>query len=175
MPTGTRKNSSGKYQNGNWDVKNLKFLVDFMDATGMTTTDVANKIGLSSRQSVYHWLVTDDVKFSNIIKFFDACGYDIIFSFIPKTRKKVSDTEISITLHEYDKDESKYANRRLGFFQKAMDANGVSSASFSEYLSIDKTTIFYWFKQDDCAISYLYRFAEFAKLKLKIEIKPKEN
>ena len=170
MPTGTRKNSSGKYQNGNWDVKNLKFLVDFMDATGMTTTDVANKIGLSSRQSVYHWLVTDDVKFSNIIKFFDACGYDIIFSFIPKTRKKVS-----ITLHEYDKDESKYANRRLGFFQKVMDANGVSSASFSEYLSIDKTTIFYWFKQDDCAISYLYRFAEFAKLKLKIEIKPKEN
>ena len=70
MPTGARKNSSGKYQNGNWNVKNLKFLVDFMDATGMTTTDVANKIGLSSRQSVYHWLVTDDVKFSNIIKLF---------------------------------------------------------------------------------------------------------
>ena len=106
MPTGARKNSSGKYQNGNWNVKNLKFLVDFMDATGMTTTDVANKIGLSSRQSVYHWLVTDDVKFSNIIKFFDACGYDIRFSFISKVRKKVSDTEVSIILHENDKDES---------------------------------------------------------------------
>ena len=175
MPAGTRKNLSGKYQNGNWDVKNLKFLVDFMDATGMTTTDVANKIGLSSRQSVYHWLVTDDVKFSNIIKFFDACGYDINFSFVSKAKKKASDTEISIILHENDKDESKYANRRLGFFQKAMDTNGVSSAAFSEHLSIDKTTIFYWFKQDDCAISYLYKFAEFAKLKLKIEIKPKEN
>jgi hypothetical protein len=144
-----------------------------MDATGMTTTDVANKIGLSSRQSVYHWLVTDDVKFSNIIKFFDACGYDIIFSFVSKVRKKASDTEVSIILHDNDRDESKYANRRLGFFQKAMDSNGVSSAAFSEYLSIDKTTIFYWFKQDDCAISYLYRFAEYAKLKLKIEIRPK--
>ena len=175
MPAGTRKNSSGKYPNGNWDVKNLKFLVDFMDATRMTTTDVANKIGLSSRQSVYHWLVTDDVKFSNIIKFFDACGYDINFSFVSKAKKKASNTEISIILHENDKDESKYANRRLGFFQKAMDTNGVSSAAFSEHLSIDKTTIFYWFKQDDCAISYLYKFAEFAKLKLKIEIKPKEN
>ena len=173
MPTGARKNSSGKYQNGNWNVNNLKFLVDFMDATGMTTTDVANKIGLSSRQSVYHWLATDDVKFSNIIKFFDACGYDIRFSFVSKLRKKVSDTEVSIILHDNDKDESKYANRRLGFFQKAMDSNGVSSAAFSEYLSIDKTTIFYWFKQDDCAISYLYRFAEYAKLKLKIEIRPK--
>ena len=76
-------------------------------------------------------------------------------------------------MHEDDKDESKYANRRLGFFQKAMDKSGISSAVFSEYLSIDKTTIFYWFKQDDCAISYLYRFAEYAKMKLRIEIKPK--
>ena len=108
-----------------------------------------------------------------IIKFFDACGYDIIFSFVSKVRKKVADTEVSIILHDNDKYESKYANRRLGFFQKAMDSNGVSSAAFSEYLSIDKTTIFYWFKQDDCAISYLYRFAEYAKLKLKIEIRPK--
>lgn len=173
MPTGARKNSPGKFQDGNWNVKNLKFLVDFMDAMGMTTTDVANKMGLASRQSVYHWLVTDDVKYSNIIKFFDACGYDITFSFVSKARKKASDTEVSIILHEDDKDESKYANRRLGFFQKAMDSNGVSSAAFSEYLSIDKTTIFYWFKQDDCAISYLYRFAEYAKFKLKIDIRPK--
>ena len=175
MPTGARKNSPGKYQNGNWDVKNLKFLVDFMDAMGMTTTDVANKIGLASRQSVYHWLVTDDVKFSSIIKLFDACGYDIIFSFIPTTRKKSSDTEVSIVLHEDHRDDSKYANRKLGFFQKAMDTNGVSSAALSEFLSIDKTTIFYWFKQDDCAISYLYKFAQYAKLKLKIEIKPKNK
>ena len=99
MPTGARKNSSGKYQNGNWNVKNLRFLVDFMDATGMTTTDVANKIGLSSRQSVYHWLVTDDVKFSNIIKFFDACGYDIRFSFTPVSMGWIS---LMILLEEHD-------------------------------------------------------------------------
>lgn len=175
MPTGARKKSPGKFQDGNWNVKNLKFLVDFMDAMGMTTTDVANKMGLASRQSVYHWLVTDDVKYSSVIKFFDACSYDITFSFVSKARKKASDTEVSIILHEDDKDESKYANRKLGFFQKAMDSNGVSSAAFSEYLSIDKTTIFYWFKQDDCAISYLYAFAQYAKLKLKIEIKPKNK
>lgn len=173
MPIGARKNSPGKFQDGNWNVKNLRFLVDFMDAMGMTTTDVANKMGLSSRQSVYHWLVTDDVKYSNIIKFFDACGYDIIFSFISKTKKKASDTEVNITLHEDDKTDIKYLNRKLGFFHKAMDDYGVSSAVFSEYLSIDKTTIFYWFKQDDCALSYIYKFAEFAKLKLRIEIKPK--
>ena len=107
MPKGARNNPPGKFQKGNWNVSNLKFLVDFMDATGMTTTDVANKIGLTSRQSVYHWLVTDDVKYSNIIKFFDACGYDISFSFVPKMRKKVSNTEVSIVLHEDDRTDDK--------------------------------------------------------------------
>lgn len=140
MPIDARKNSPGKFQDSNWNVKNLRFLVDFMDAMVMTTTDVANKMGLSFSQSVCRWLVTDDVKYSNIIKFFDTCGYDIIFSFILKIKKKSSDTEVNITLHEDNKTDSKYLNRKLGFFHKAMDDHGVSSAVFSEYLSIDKTT-----------------------------------
>lgn len=36
----------GVFVNGQWQVKNLKFLAEFMNQTGLTTGDIAKGVGL---------------------------------------------------------------------------------------------------------------------------------
>ena len=36
----------GHYENGQWNVRNLKFLAEFMKQNGITTGDIAKVVGL---------------------------------------------------------------------------------------------------------------------------------
>ena len=66
--------------NGQWQVKNLKFLAEFMNQTGLTTGDIAKGVGLL-RNSVTRWFMVDDTTLSRIITAADYYGYDFIISY----------------------------------------------------------------------------------------------
>ena len=55
----------GVFVNGQWQVKNLKFLTEFMNQTGLTTGDIAKGVGLL-RNSVTRWFMVDDTTLSRI-------------------------------------------------------------------------------------------------------------
>ena len=74
-------NPESNYQDGQWNRVHLKFLIDFMEETGLTTASVAELVGIS-RQAVYYWFKKDNVRISMIYKLFEACGYKIEFDLI---------------------------------------------------------------------------------------------
>ena len=68
-----------RFEDGEWQVSNLKFLADFIKAEGLSLEQAAAKMDLS-RQAVYYWFATDDAKISTILTFLDRCGYTIDFA-----------------------------------------------------------------------------------------------
>ena len=60
----------GVFVNGQWQVKNLKFLAEFMNQTDLTTGDIAKGVGLL-RNSVTRWFMVDDTALSRVI---NRCG-----------------------------------------------------------------------------------------------------
>ena len=76
----------GVFVNGQWQVKNLKFLAEFMNQTGLTTGDIAKGVGLV-RNSVTRWFMVDDTTLSRIITAADYYGYDFIISYTVPMRE----------------------------------------------------------------------------------------
>lgn len=160
---------SPKGRKGDWSkVNNLKFLVDFMDEMGLTTTSVAEKVGLS-RQSIFYWLDKDEAKLSAIDNVFKAFGYKLSFDF----EKIRPEGTASITMNVRKEEESD--GRLLSFLDSALNRYHIDRASVSEALGIGKTTIYYWLTHDDIFVSYIFKIAEAADLKVKICINPIER
>ena len=62
---GIRNPETQVVQDGKWELQNLKFVGEFMEVNGLSTTMIAEKLDIS-RQSVYYWLKKDDAMISNI-------------------------------------------------------------------------------------------------------------
>lgn len=159
---------SNRGRKGNWNnVNNLKFLVDFMDELGLTTTTVASKVGLS-RQSVFYWLEKDEAKLSSIDKVFKAFGYRLSFEY-----EKIRAEGIASVTMNVRKDSS-CDGRLLSFMDNALNRYHIDRTSLSEALGIGKTTIYYWLTRDDIFVSYIFKVADAAGLRVKICIDPIE-
>lgn len=152
--TVTRKLQPGKYE-----LKNLKFLGDFMMALGLTTTTAGEKARLS-QVTVYYWLKKDDARLSSVESLINAWGYKLKMELV-----SVDDNEdTSIVLIERPEE------KRLSFLERAL--KGVSREELRQELGIGTTTIYYWFAHDDIFISYIFRIAEILGKKVKVTISP---
>lgn len=158
-----------KFEDGEWQVSNLKFLADFIKAEGLSLEQAAAKMDLS-RQAVYYWFATDDAKISTILTFLDRCGYTIDFALERKETMRGNawvKIDIRKKVHEGCK------NVRLAFLEKALKAYGIRKKALARKMGLGDSAVFYWLKQDDCLISYIYRIAEAEGLDVKIHIQPK--
>ena len=81
---------------------------------------------------------------------------------------------INICVDDRDihKPESK---KRLEFLRRALYDNDIDQNALSRKLGIDVETIDYWFRHDKCYISYFFRIAKYTGMKLKIDIRPKND
>ncbi|MBO5311317.1 MAG: helix-turn-helix domain-containing protein [Bacteroidales bacterium] len=145
--------------------RNLRFLVDFMKAAGVGTNQVAQLMGVS-RQAVHHWFVKDDMKVSQIQRLFELCGYKIAFAL---EKEVAADTlPVRVTMSVVNP----AGPQRLAFLKNALDRYDVSRESLAARLNVGKTTLYNWFKSDDCFLSYVYAIAMAEDMKLDIRIAP---
>lgn len=162
MKTSLSGSGKGIFRDGRWEVNNLDFLVQFMAETAMTTADIADRMGLA-RQTVYHWLVKDDIKVSSVYHLFNTCGYRVKFNLeSPKNTRGNADVIFNIE----NPDESE----NLGFLSIAMRKNRISKKALSEITGFGETSVHYWFRNDDCNLSRIYEIADAYGLNLRIEI-----
>lgn len=148
-------------QKDKYDLKNLKFLGDFMTALGLTTTTAAEKIGLT-QVSVYYWLKKDDARLSAVDNLIDKCGFRLSIGLVPVDPEPQSNTEIILELPRM---------KRLSFLSDALSEQ--DKQMVAEKLNIGFSTIYYWLEHDDIFISYIYKIAEALDKKVKITIRPK--
>ena len=145
--------------------RNLRFLVDFMKAAGVTTNQAAQLMGVS-RQAVHHWFVKDDMKVSQIQRLLELCGYRIEFELQKETA--VSSLPVRVTMSVVNPS----GPQRLAFLKNALDRHDVSRDDLATRLGVGKATLYNWFKADDCFLSYVYAIAVAEDMKLDIRIAP---
>lgn len=160
-----KDNKQGKYRDGQWNVARLRFLVDFMKASGVTTMRVAELMGLS-RQAVWHWYVKDDMKLSQVYRLFELCGYRIIFEL--EGGQSPNELPVTVSMSVV----SPEGTQRLAFLKSALDRYNVSKESLAAKLNVGKATLYNWLKSDDCFLSYIYAIAVAEGWRLSIRIEP---
>jgi transcriptional regulator with XRE-family HTH domain len=157
------------YQDGQWNLVHLKFLTDFMEETGLTTASVAELLGIS-RQAVYYWFKKDDVKISVIYKLFEVYGYKIEFDLIKERTSEGEPAKVEMQVQRKQK-----TGKRLEFLASALKRYNIYREDISPKMGIVNTTIYYWLSHDDVFISYIYKLAELAGLKVTIRITPNND
>lgn len=145
-----------------YELKNLKFLGDFMSAKGITTTEAGAKIGLS-QVSIYYWFKNDDARLSSAERIINAFDCSLYIDFVDQ--KKVESRDDVIITVEYEK--------RLSFLSVALSS--VNKDELAAFLEISPSTIYYWLHHDDIQVSYIYKIAEFLGKKVKILIQPNRS
>lgn len=159
-PTKDRIVRKRTLQKDRYELKNLKFLGDFMSATGLTTTTAGEKIGLS-QVSIYYWLKKDDAHLSMVEKLIEACGFRLVIEYVPQEEPSSYGTEIVIEVPR---------ERRLSFLSETLSS--ADKETVARELGIGLSTIYYWFDHDDIFVSYIYRIAEILGRGVKITIRP---
>jgi len=147
-------------QKDKYDLRNLKFLGEFMGALGLTTTKAAEKVGLT-QVSVYYWLKKDDAKISIVNKLIDACGFRLIMDLVP-VDQIASDSEIIIEIPR---------EKRLSFLSDAL--SDVDKEELARKIDVGASTIYYWLEHDDIFVSYIYKIADAIGRKVKVTIRPR--
>ena len=160
---------SENYKTGQWDLKYLQFVHAFIGQTGKTLEQIADEAGIT-RQTIYHWFNKDDAKISSIINFIEKCGYKITFSLKPASNE-VGDALVTINRKEVPETTG---TQRLSFLNDAFNIYNISRKDTAALLGIGYTALYYWFKNDDVFMSYIYKMAEANNLKLIIKIDPAE-
>ena len=160
----------GVFVNGQWQVKNLKFLAEFMNQTGLTTGDIAKGVGLL-RNSVTRWFMVDDTTLSRIITAADYYGYDFIISYTVPMRE-IEGTRLVI---EKPARPIKTSGKRLDFIREAMKSAAITNEALAQKLNVIRNTVQLWFKKDDITISNIYKIAESYGWEVNITFKLKQN
>ena len=158
----SQKASAGKrkvLQSGKYQLKNMKFLGDFMTTMGLTTTKIAEKAGLT-QVTVYYWLKNDDAHLSSVENLLKAWGYRPVFKLVSPDENP-SMTEIDIDVP---------GARRLAFLESGMQ--GFDRAELQKKMGVGTTTIYYWLSHDDILISHIFDVARATGQKVKISIRP---
>ena len=151
---------AGRYENGQWNVKNLKFLTEFMKKMGLTTGDLARVVGLM-RASVTRWFMVDDTSYSKVEMIANHYGYDFYVHYeIPDV--PIERTKLSI-------DQALYV-LRLAIYQA-----GITKSDFAKKLGLSRMGLNLWFQKDDITFRYIYEIAEKMDWTVNIQFKLKEK
>ena len=144
-----------------YELKNLRFLGEFMAATGLTTSSAGEKIGIS-QVSIYYWLKKDDAKLSAVMNLIEACGYRMTISIVSED---LESDNFSIELKPTE------SGKRLAFLADAL--KDVDKEEVAKKIEMGYSTVYYWLEHDDINISYIYRIADAIGRKVKITIRPR--
>lgn len=147
------------FQKDKYDLKNLKFLGEFMSALGLNTTTAGEKIGIS-QVAIYYWLKKDDARLSAVTNLIEACGYKISIELVADPVQDSNDVIIIEKPH----------SKKLSFLSEALADQ--DKEALAKKIGIGFSTIYYWFEHDDIYISYIYQIAGAIGKKVKITIRP---
>lgn len=151
-------------------VSNLKFLDRFIKMRQLSKPQFAELIGMT-KANVYHWFKVDDIMLKTLTNAFDKIGYEVIFRMDMPENKGLETINISIDEKDIPQEESK---KRLTFLRRALYDNDIDQNALAKKLGIDVETIDYWFRHDNCFVSYFFRIAKYTGMKLTVDIKPKQ-
>ena len=155
---------AGNYKDGQWQVVRLRFLVDFLKASGLATGQVAELMGIT-RQSVYHWLAKDDMKLSTVYSLFERAGYRIDFSY--ESEDRVDDANVVVSMQVLPP----VGGARLFFLKRLLQEMNISNEELAVRLGVGRATVYHWFKADDCMVSSLHSIAATTGRRLQITIR----
>ena len=62
--------------------------------------------------------------------------------------------------------------RRLNFLKQGLENENINITKMCEAMDMAKSTIYYWFKHDDCNISQIVKITETIHIPLNIKIRP---
>lgn len=151
------------------EISNLKFLDKFIKMRKLTKPQFAELIGMT-KANVYHWFKVDDIMLKTLNNAFDKIGYEVIFKMEMPLRK--GEETINITINEDDMPPTG-PTKSLDFLRHALYDNDIDQNALAKKLGIDVETIDYWFRHDNCFVSYIFRIAKYTKMKLSVDIRPK--
>lgn len=164
---------TGKYVDGEWQVKNLKFLVEFMRRLHLTTGDLAKAVGLQ-RTSVTRWFLVDDTNLSKVMTVAEANGCNLYVSYdVPDV--PIERTRLIIDRALLRMGAEKIADSRLAFLRIAMQQAGLTNNGLAERLNLTRNSIQIWLKNDDISFRYIYEIAEVMGWTVNIYFKAKEE
>lgn len=141
-----------------YQLRNLRFLGDFMRMRQLSTTQAGAMIGMT-QVGVYYWFKRDDARLSQVDKLIAACGYSLNFEFLD--REQETNPLISIEVAR---------TKRLSFLSEALDSLE-KKKDVAGKLGLASSTIYYWLTKDDIFISYIYKIAEIIGKKVKVTIR----
>ena len=158
---GIRNPETQMVQDGKWELQNLKFVGEFMEVNGLSTTMIAEKLGIS-RQSVYYWLKKDEAMMSNIYAIFETYGlnirFDLVEEGVQESPMKIPGVGLATK------------KPRIGFFESYIKRMGIKREQVAEMFGVKKCTVDHWFQFDDCFFSYICKFAQLKGLEVKYTV-----
>ncbi len=167
--------ASGSTLQKHYGCKNLKFLLDLFNATGLTPHSFAQMTSnpVSTATALRLQLNKDDMKVSKARAIVDTVGYTLDIRFTDKTPARDEDPSYIVRLPSgIKKAENKYEN--LGFLMDFLKSHAVTQRGLADKIGVSPGAVFTWFKLDDIAISYLNRIKDAFDVNLEFSILTKE-
>lgn len=162
--------SRGYCVHGKWQCVNLNFLVRFMEAVGIDTAAIAQKLDCS-RPTVTAWLRNDNMQLSKAYHIINAFGYNLRLSYkIPDVN--IHENNMSIVIKCKEKSFST-SEKRLSFLSEAITRSGLTKLELSEKVGVTRQTVAKWLKEDDVAIKYIVQISNLLGYEMECNITPK--
>ena len=144
---------------------NLKEFYEFMTLLGLSTVDVAGKIG-QTRASIVHILKADDAPLSVLMNIASAFGYTLALEYAIPEKQKVFEPTGAVIIPKMALEEAR--GKRMFFLRKAMQATGNTASDLGKVVGFNRSSVLRWFAIDDFRMSYAKRIAEGMGWKLDI-------
>lgn len=175
-PRSIGRPGSGSTLQKHYGCRNLKFLLDLFDATGLTPHTFAQLTPnpASTATALRLQLNKDDMKVSKARAIVDTVGYTLDIRFTDKTPVQDEDPSYIVRLPSgIKKTESKYEN--LGFLMDFLKSHAVTQRGLADKIGMSPGAVFTWFKLDDIAISYLNKIKDAFDVNLEFNILTKDT
>lgn len=175
-PRSIGRPGSGSTLQKHYGCRNLKFLLDLFDATGLTPHTFAQLTAnpASTATALRLQLNKDDMKVSKARAIVDTVGYTLDIRFTDKSPERDEDPSYIVRLPSgIKKAENKYEN--LGFLMDFLKSHAVTQRGLADKIGMSPGAVFTWFKLDDIAISYLNRIKDAFDVNLEFNILTKDT
>jgi len=146
---------------------NLRFLLDFMRATGHNTASLC-KMSNMPPQALRVQLKRDDMKISKAKELIKNAGYKLDIKLYMQSQE--ADSDYIVTLPKAIR---KNDDKNLAFLDEFFSMVGESQYEIGKKMGITQGAVFSWFKTDDIMISYIVKIKEIYKAKLEFRITEK--
>lgn len=179
-----KKGKNGHVYCGNWkNCTNLRFLVDFFGAAGLTPASfsrlTANPNSTASALRRQLSPDVDDMQLSKAESIIESIGYKLEVSFHSETMSEMTTithgdgdyiVDLPSMINTYT---SKYP--RLGFLKCFMARRHITMSALAERIGMGPGAIHNWFQADDIRISHLIAIQQAYKLQINFTIKRNTN